>query len=177
MSGKINVAEIIKEVKSSDFVLNCKIPMGYSTGLPVLSIVNDTLCMKIPFLKYKVTGIVDKTLVFPIRYTVTVSLPNKRVLGFEDLSINPLFGRVDFEKPIGFFRHDSIKQYNKAEYKQKRAELIEEYNKIVSAILYGSDYTEDDEQRFVELFNIILEPSLKEIYKALDADFSNRYIK
>ncbi|MGN0551029.1 MAG: hypothetical protein ACI4I4_04210 [Acutalibacteraceae bacterium] len=177
MKKTINTANIIKEVNTSQFLLNCKLPLGYVNGYPIIQIRNDRLCMLIPYLKFKTTGEVDKTLVYPIRYTATLSLPDKKFIGFEDLAFNPAFRKIDFNKAIGFFRHDSIKQYSKPEYREKRAELLSMYDKAEGAILYGEEYTDDDFESFRELLNIMLEPSLKPIYKALDADFYNTYFE
>lgn len=175
MKNKINIAETIKEIKTSGFLLNCKLPLGYISGLPMLQIKNDRLCLVIPYLRYKVTGEVDKTLVFPIKYTVTISLPDKSVIGFENLSFNPAFKEVDFTKPIGLFRHEAIRQYSKTEYKKKRAELFSMYDKLANAILYGEEYSDLEFAGFRALLNIMIEPSLKPIYKALDTDFYNTY--
>lgn len=176
MEKTINTASIIKEVKTSQFLLNCKMPLGYINDYPVLQIRNDRLCMIIPYLKYKTTGEVDKTLVYPIRYAVTISLPDIKFIGFEDLAFNPAFREVDFNKAIGLFRHESVKQYSKAEYAEKRAELLSMYDKAAGAILYGEEYGDEDYENFRKLLSIMLEPSLKPIYKALDSDFYNSYI-
>jgi len=173
----IDIAEIIKNIKGNEFYLNCNIPLGYVDGYPVLSIKNSKLCLTIPFLKYKITGEVDKTLVYPVKYLITVSLPEGNVIGFEDLSFNPLFRKVNFDKPIGFFRHEAVKQYNKQEFKEKRAELYSMYDKIAMSILYNAPYDEASDSQFKELLNIMLEPSLRPIYKAIDKDFYDKYLE
>lgn len=176
MAEKINIEEILNEIRAGGFILNCKLPMGYTCGFPTLKINNGTLCLIIPFLKYKVTGETDKTLVFPIRYKVTVSLPDKRIVGFEDLSLNDIFARIDFNKPIGYFRHESVKKYSRKEYFKKKKELFSMYSKMAEAIVFGSEYTDDDDNEFFELLNIMLEPSQRRIYKVLDSDFYNKYL-
>ncbi len=176
MKSTINTAEIIKEIKTSDFLLSCRLPLVYVSVYQIFQIKNDRLCMLIPYLKYKTTGVVDKTLVYPIRYTLTVSLPDKRFIGFEDLAFNPVFGKVDFNKPIGLFRHDSIKNLNKNEYSAKKIELFSMYDKIASAVLGAADCSDEDAERFSQLLGTLLEPSLKPIYKVLDADFYASYI-
>ena len=172
----ISVENIIKNIKTSEFTLNCKMPMGYSSALPILQIRNDCLCLTIPYLKYKVTGVVDKTLVFPIRYTITVELPENNVIGFSDLSFNKSFGKVDFNKPIGYFRHESIKDLDKKEYKAKRAELLALYSKLADSLLYGTEFTEEDNAQMKALLQLLVEPSLYPIYRVLDRDFYNRFL-
>ena len=172
----ISVENIIKQLKTSEFTLNCRMPMGYSSGLPILQIKNDSLCLTIPYLKYKVTGVVDKTLVYPIRYTISVELPENHVVGFSDLSFNKAFEKVDFNKPIGFFRHDSIKNLDKNEYKAKRAELMALYSKLADSLIYGTEFTKEDDNNMKTLLRLLVEPSQYPIYKSLDKDFYNRFL-
>lgn len=172
----ISVENIIKQIKTSDFTLNCRMPMGYSSGLPILQIKNDCLCLTIPYLKYKITGVVDKTLVYPIRYTISVELPENNVIGFADLAFNKSFEKVDFNKPIGFFRHESIKNLSKNEYKEKRTRLLSLYGKLADSLLFGTEFTEEDENDMRGLLKLLVEPSLYPIYNVLDRDFYNRFL-
>ena len=152
-------------------------PIEYRAGLPILKIVNSKLCLVIPFLKYKITGEKDKTQVFPTKYVVTVSLPDAKPIGFEDLRYNPEFCDINFEEPVGLFRHESVKQFTKQEYSQKRDELFDMYEKIIASLLYGENYTQKDDAEFSALFNVMLEPSLKPFYKVINSDFYNKYIR
>lgn len=172
----ISVENIIKQLKTSEFTLNCRMPLGYSSGLPILQIKNDSLCLTIPYLKYKVTGVVDKTLVYPIRYTISVELPENNVVGFSDLTFNKSFEKVDFNKPVGFFRHDSIKDLDKNGYKAKRAELMSLYGKLADSLIYGTEFTAQDNENMKSLLKLLTEPSLYPIYKVLDRDFYNRFL-
>ena len=176
MDNKFNTAEMIEKIRKSNFVHYCGMPMGYTAGYPLLSIRNERLCLIIPFLKYKVTGVVDKTLVYPIRYIITISINNGSVAGFEDLSYRRAFTEVDFNKPVGYFRHDSIKNMNKKEYMEKKNELLSMYDKMAAAVMGNGEFTEEDDLAFYELLNKMLEPSLKEEYKFLDADFYGKYL-
>ena len=174
--SEINIKRIIDDIRSGDFVINCNMPMGYSAGYPTLKIQNNQLCLLIPFLRYKITGEPDKTLVFPIRFVVTVALPNLRIVGFDDLSVHPAFKKVNFNRPIGLFRHESVKRFSKKEYFAKKDELFSLYDKMASAILYGDTFTSNDDEAFIRLINIMLEPSLRPIYKAIDPEFYNNYL-
>ena len=176
MDKKISIKTLLREVKTSPFLLYCELPMGYVEGLPVLQIRNGQLCLLIPFLKYQITGKADQTLVYPIRYTVTVLLPEGKVVGFQDLGIQPQFCNVDFNKPVGLFRHEAIKQWGKKEYNAKREELLGMYDKVANALLYGEAYTEEDEQEMRTLLQTMLEPSQMPIYKVLDEDFYEKYL-
>ena len=151
MKKEFSTEALIKNLKTNAFILNSSMPMGYVPNLPILCILNGNLCMKIPFLKYKVTGEIDKTFVYPTRYVATVIIPEEQIVAFEDLSLKGAFAKVVFSDPIGTFRHDAIKDYDKG-------------------------YSADDEKKFRKLFNTILEPSLRPFYKAIDKNFANKYI-
>lgn len=170
----INVAEIIKKAKASEFCLGCSMPIGYVPGYPIVSIVAGKPCLKVPFLKYKITGEVDKTLVYPVKYVLTYALPSMKAVGFEDLEYNSVFKKVDFSKPIGFFRHDEIKSLSKKEYKEKKDELFAMYDDFANAILNKKAFTKAGE--FKKLLGIMLEPSVKPIYKALDEKFYDNFL-
>lgn len=176
MDKKISVKNILKKMKNDDFILNCQMSMGYTYGLPILQIVNDRLCLAIPYLKYKATGEVDKSYVFPIRYMVTLVLPEVKPIEFIDLKFDELFVKVDFEKPIGLFRHEAIKHLNKKEYEAKRTELFDCYDKVIDSLINGTEYTDDDDKKMADLIKMLVEPSLLPIYKAIDENFYNKYM-
>ncbi len=167
---------LIHDLKTNKSVQYSNIPMGYVPGLPLLSIKNGYLCMKVPFLKYRMTGEVDKTHIYPIKYIVTLSVPECMVVGIEDLSYNETFANVEFNTPIGLFRHDAVKNLNKKAYKNLKKALFIEYDKIINHLCGISGYSENDERQFKSLFNVLIEPSLTPFYRAIDIDFSNKYL-
>ncbi len=176
MNNRFSTEALIKKLKTDAFILNSSMPMGYVPALPILCILNGNLCMKIPFLKYKVTGEMDKTFVYPTRYVATVMVPEEQVVAFEDLSLQSTFAKVSFSDPIGTFRHEAVKDLNKPAYDNLRSTLFEEYDKIVESLINGKDYSSNDEIKFRSLFNTVLEPSLRPFYKVIDKDFANKYI-
>lgn len=176
MNKIFSTEALIHSLKSNKLIQHSNIPMGYVPGLPIISILNGNLCMKVPYLKYKVTGEVDKTFVYPIKFIVTISIPEETIIGIEDLSFNVSFANVEFNNPIGLFRHDAIKNLNKEAYYNLRKSLYVEYDKIVCYLTNGGAYTLTDESHFKTLFNVILEPSLHPFYRAIDSDFSNKYL-
>lgn len=176
MEKKFELKNILKNLKSNPFFMNCNIPMDYTAGLPIIQFRNSKVCILIPYLKYKITGEVDKTLVYPVKYAVKIVLPGAQPAGYEDLSVNAVFSKIDFEKPIGYFRHESIKNFTKQEYKAKKEELYAMYDKIINALLNNARYTEADNDAFKTLLNIMIEPSLKPMYKALDEEFYKKYL-
>lgn len=176
MNNGFSTEALIKKLRTNAFILNSSMPMGYVPGLPILCILNGNLCMKIPFLKYKVTGKIDKTFVYPTRYVVTVMIPEEQIVAFDDLSLQRKFAKVSFLDPIGTFRHEAVKNLDKPAYDNLRSTLYKEYDKIVKSLISGNEYSSNDETKFMRLFNIVLEPSLRPFYKAIDNDFANKYI-
>jgi len=166
----------IKDIKNTDFVRNCGIPLEYVAGAPIFRVTNSKPYLVIPFLRYKMTGVVDKTYVYPIRYTITISIPDKKIVGFEDLSINPRFRKVDFGKPIGLFRHESVKNYTQKQFKDERAKLYAFYDNILTALVAKEEITTADDEAFSALLKVLLEPSLKPIYRVLDKEFFDKYL-
>lgn len=177
MEKKICLEKIIKRAKTCDFVRCCKMAQGYVYGYPVLQVKNDMLCLLLPFLKYKVTGKPDGTLVFPIRYSVTMELPEERFVGFSNYEFDERFSKVNFNKAIGTFRHDAIKDLNKKEYDAKRAELFTYYDKLANSLVSGTEFTKEDDDTLREMLQMLVEPSLLPIYKALDKDFYEKYLR
>lgn len=172
----IDIRQTVREASQLGVFKNGGIPLGYVSNIPVLKEVNGKFCLIIPYLRYKPTGNIDKTLVFPAKYTLTISLPHGKIVGLNDFSYDSRFKRVDFTKPIGLFRHDAVKQFSKNEFNEKRDELYKAYGEIVSAKLEGAPVPEGAEKTFSELIRIILEPSLYPIYKAIDEEFYNKYL-
>lgn len=176
MANRFSTEQFIKQLKSSDFVRG-NIPMGYVPGLPILTVLNGNLCMRVPFLKYFVTGEVDNTFVYPVKYLVTVCVPEGNVIGFEDLAFNGAFANVAFTDPIGKFRHDAVKNLDKEAFSALKTTLYEEYDKIIAYLAEGAPYTKDDESTFTALIRQILEPCLHPFYSAIDHNFATKYLK
>ncbi len=170
MSEKISFKEMLRQVKFSEFVRGCQMPMGYMEGYPMLRRRNGQLCMEVPFLRYQITGQVDKSLVFPIRYVVTVTLPGLRPVEFRDLSLESAFREMDFNKPIGYFRHEAIQGLNKHEFAAKKDELFRLYDAVI-------DGTATDEQakQMGQLLKMLAEPCQMPIYQELNPLFYQQF--
>ena len=172
-----SMVKIKQDLLSSDFYLNCNIPLGYVAGFPVLKIMNGCLCVTIPYLRYQTTGEVDRTLVYPIRYGITLELPTLKVIAFEDYEYVSVFRNIEFEKPVGLFRHDAIKKYTRTQYEKLMAELMQLYDKVILMILDEIPYCAQTEKRMAELLQLMVEPSLRPMYRALNEEFYNKYME
>jgi hypothetical protein len=151
------------------------IPMEMGMGWPILSIRNNTLCVTVPFYR-AVRKPQDNTLLFPLAYAVTATWPKGAVVTFNNLQYNSTFKNVDFSKPVGTFRHDAIKNLNKAQYEQKVDELFGLYDKLIDCIQNNEPFEGEDEEKFKEDLSLLMEPSLKNAYMVLGNKFFQRFI-
>lgn len=176
MKKSVSVKTLLRQIRCSEFVNACQMPMGYTDGYPIINRANGKVYLVIPFLRFKVTGEVDKTLVYPIRYTVTAELPTGRIVSFQDLGADSRFRKVDFDKPIGLFRHDAIKDLDKREFAAVKDALYGAYDTVIASLLAGEEPAEEAVNAMAELLSRLAEPCQKPIYQALDGNFSARFL-
>lgn len=169
--------EILKSLKTNEFLLNSSIPMGYTPGIPMLSLRNGEPCLVIPFLKYQMTGEIDKTRVFAPRFVVTVTMNEGKVVKYEDLMYDSRFEEIDFRKPVGLFRHSSIRHLKKDDYNKVRSEIYTLLDALSDSMTGKMEFDEMDAMKFNKLFSVLLEPSMKPFYHAIDKSFFETYIK
>ena len=176
MKNKSIISFLYQEYKKRPEIRSL-IPMGYVPGYPIMSVENDNLILKVPFLRYKATGKEDQTLVFPIRFVLEYSLPELSVVRFTDLSILETYSNTDFNRAVGFFRHNSIKHLNKDMYHEFRMQTLQKYDKLCNALTLGEDYDDSDDVSFRNSLQVIIEPSLYGFYMNIAIDFYEKYIK
>lgn len=173
---QFDMEALMSKIKTNDFVRAAKIPLGYVPDYPMISGSSEKPVLVIPFLKYKVTGVVDKTLVFPVRYVLIYELKEKKFTGFYNLSKIKDFDDFDFEAPIGLFRHESIRDLDKNAYKEKQKELYKAYSAVINTLLDGQEPAETDISALKNLLGIMLEPSVRPFYKLLSPSFCQKYL-
>ena len=169
--------EIIRSLKTNTFLLNSNIPMGYTPGIPMLSLRKGEPCLVVPYLRYQMTGEVDKTRVFAPRFVVTVTVKNKIVVKYEDLMYDSRFEEVNFSKPVGLFRHAAIRHLKKDEYRKMRSQLYGLLDRLGSSMTGELEFDEMDSLALTRLIGTLLEPSVKPFYHAIDKSFFETYIK
>lgn len=168
--------EILKSIKTNEFLLNSNIPIGYTPGIPMLSLRNGEPCLVLPFLKYLMTGEVDKTRVFAPRFVVTVTMNKGNIVTYEDLMYDSRFEEVDFKKPVGLFRHTAIRHLKKDEYYKARNEYYSLLDCLCSSMMGKMEFDEMDSMKLSKLFAVLLEPSVKPFYHAIDKTFFETYL-
>lgn len=176
MTTCFSMEALMNSIKTDAFVRAAKIPLGYVPDYPMITGTIEKPVLVIPFLKYKVTGVVDKTLIFPVRYVLVYDLKEKKFTGFHDLTKIREFDDFDFEAPIGLFRHESIRDLDKNAYREKQKELYQSYSAVINALLDGQQPDEKDTSALKELLGIMLEPSVKPFYQLLSPSFCQQYL-
>lgn len=171
----MTISTYFDQLKSSNIV-KALLPMGYVPDMPILAVKGDALIMTIPFLRYQVTGKVDQTLVFPIRYTIDVDVPSMRVVGFTDLAFSETYKGVNFNNAVGKFRHDAVKHLDRNQFAELKRTALEQYDKLADAIVADTPYTEADDQLLAKKLGMLVEPCLYPFYRTLNAEFFARYI-
>ncbi len=176
MDYKSLITELYAGIKKRPEV-KAVIPMGYVPGYPVLTIRNEQLIVAVPFLRYKQTGEIDRTIVFPIRYVMEFVVPELTLVCFRDLSVEEAFADTDFDKGTGFFRHDAVKDLDRNGYAALRARVLAGVDIIVKSLVEDTVCDASKENAFKNDLQRAVEPSLLGYYKALDGDFYSKYLK
>lgn len=152
------------------------IPMGYTPGIPALGVRAGNLCIEVPYLRYKVTGEKDRTLVYPVRYVATYLVPEFTMVAFVDLAYTPQGEQVDYDKPVGLFRHESIAHLSRAEYDQLREDTLSDMSAVALHLLGVTPAPDGIVESLGHRLRVIVEPSIYPFYKTFTPDFYNRYI-
>ncbi|MCR4784266.1 MAG: hypothetical protein K6A35_07080 [bacterium] len=172
----MTVAEIWQNLHKTPFYRQCSIPLGYTAGLPILRFSERGAALDLPFLRYQMTGTVDKTLVFPPRYIFTAELPSGRIVTFRDLIWEEAFNSTNFAEPVGLFRHEAVRHMGAHLYRRKRLELLELCDKIVQSVRNGQEPPAKEREALRRLYGIMLEPFLKPFYKLIAPAFADAYL-
>lgn len=167
----LNLREFVINASKKTAILH-NIPKGYISGLPIIQILNEEICVTVPFFRFKMAK-EDESLLYPIRYSATYSYPSGRLVYFQDLSYSKMCQNVKFHKAVGYFRHEAIKNMDKTEYNACKDELYELYDDLIQYLLGEEEF---DEDIFKEKLNIIIEPSLIPIYNVIDPKFVKKFI-
>ncbi len=172
---EFNLSDFYREMRADPFVNKARIPLGYAQGYPMI-LGGDDLKLAVPYLRYKITGVADETMVFPIRYIFVYSIKNTGFTGFYDLRTVKCFSGINYGKPVGLFRHEAVKNLNKNEYREKQKELYGAYSAVLTAALNGEEPDPNTEAQLRSLLGLLLEPSLKPFYRVFAPDFFNKYL-
>ena len=120
------IQEFLKGINTND-VVRRNIPMGRGMGYPVLKIVGERLLISV-FYYRSVLRPNDQTLLMPPEYKLTLDYPSGKLTSFENLRLDPRYAKVNFDKPVGIFRHEAIKHLDRDGYKKAKEDLYDALN-------------------------------------------------
>ena len=166
----MTIQEILKSLKTNELLLK-SLPIGYTPGLPMVGGTKENPCFIVPFLRYRMTGKVDQTQVFPPRFVVSVAAKDGSVAAFADLRFDTRFAKIDFDKPVGTFRHAAIRHLNKQEYGEKRRQLYGVLDCLSASMQGKEEFDEMDAAKLKALFGMLIEPAVKPFYHAINPHF------
>ena len=177
-------------------VIRSMIPLGFQAGAPAIRTENGRVFVIVPYARFKTTGDIDNTLVYPILYTATfealqpaeppenfakAAKPGKEIfpgklVAFNTLSYMPECGNMDFDKPVGTFRHEAVKKYSKEEYIAQIQKMYAAYDKVIHAYFAGQEPEISDKMQMKTLLNELIVPEQKNMYRFVDAAFYDLYL-
>lgn len=170
----ISIQDFLKKINTS-CVVRSYVSLELGMGFPMINIEKDSLIISV-FYYRSVLRPNDKTLIMPPEYEMSFEYPSGRLVSFQNLRLSPCYTAIDFEKPVGTFRHEAIKNMNKREYKAEREKLYNMVNRLISYLGEEGDFFKNDEEEMSELYTKLTEPSLHPFYKAMAPEFFQRYI-
>lgn len=170
----IEIREFLKKVNTSP-VVRAYVALDRGQGFPMLDIVGDRLLVTVFY--YRVLpreG--DKSLVMPPEYVLSFDYPSGKLARFEALRMSERGQEVDFERPVGTFRHEAIKELDQSDYFAKRDELYALLDRLIANLGGEGEFDADDERSLSALYRLLVEPSLYPAYRICAPRFFSRFI-
>ena len=171
----LSIQEFLKKINTGSAVRE-NIPMGLGMGFPVLNITGDRLLVSV-FYYRSVLRPNDQTLLMPPEYKLTLDYPSGKLTSFENLRLDPRYAKVNFDKPLGTFRHAAIKHLDRDGYMKAKEDLYNTLNLLIAYLGDEGEFTQQDEEKLARLYGMMAEPSLYPFYKAISPQFFTRYIE
>ena len=171
----LSIQEFLKKINTGSAVRE-NIPMGLGMGFPVLNITGDRLLVSV-FYYRSVLRPNDQTLLMPPEYKLTLDYPSGKLTSFENLRLDPRYAKVNFDKPLGMFRHEAIKHLDRDGYKKAKEDLYDALNRLIAFLGDEGEFTKEDEEKLSGLYTMMTEPSLHPFYRSLSPQFFERYIE
>jgi len=180
---------------SQNAAIRSLVPMGFKAGAPTIRREGSSVLLTVPFARYKTNGNIDNTAVYPVRFTATFKaftpqepsaamkkaikeekpiFPGK-LIAFSTLPYEPAYADVVFDAPIGKFRHEAVKKYDKEAYRAQIRKLYDAYDKVINAYLEQKEPQLSDQMALKTLLGELVVPAQKAMYQRIDADFSKLY--
>ena len=113
----------------------------------------------------------------PPEYKLTVDYPSGKLISFENLRLDYRYAKVNFDKPLGMFRHEAIKHLDRDGYKKAKEDLYEALNRLIAFLGDEGEFTKEDEEKLSGLYTMMTEPPLNPLHQFLSPQSFERYIE
>ncbi len=168
MIENISVKKLIDDFNHSDFRMK-SIPQEMVPGWPCLEKIGKTICLTLPFFSRRMEDD-GRVALFPIWCSVTVPIGNPdRILDFTIYPMSKKWSDTNYEKPVGYFKHEALKDVTKTEYISMRDELYGYIDEMAKAVYNGVPFK--NAKAASELFKKLMEPGLYPYYLRINQKF------
>jgi hypothetical protein len=169
--NNISIVNFLKSANASD-TRRGLIPMELGAGWPAITIKNKQICVTVPYFLAQ-PGHGGQFLLFPISYLITLKWPNAQIVEFASLKYQKAYKGLDFSKPVGIFKHETVMGLSRDQYIAKRGELFALYDELIVGITEKRGFERLGDMR--DLFQTLMEPSLYPMYRNIAPNFFECY--
>lgn len=165
---------LISEFNRSEFRRKA-IPQNLFSGWPCVHTVGKTLCLTIPYYARSATS--ESIALYPIFCSVTFPVGNPdRLMDFTIYPHQRLWADVDYQKPVGYFKHAALDDVKtKSEYQALCKELYGYYDEMITAVTNRKPFAH--EEQMIELFSKLMEPGQYPQYLRLNKKFYSHFCR
>lgn len=114
--------------------------------------------------------------IYPVFATIVVHWKSRSVVHFHRADFEPICEEQSPEDSIGVFPHEAIRTWTKAEYQEKRRELLQLYDQLFGKLMAGRGFEKAWKDRFGELLEDIFEPALAPAYAKIAPGFVREFL-
>lgn len=172
---KSNVEKLMRTIRTTPLAHQL-IPMEAGVGWPIPLRKGEKVYITLPFFGFTPTAEKGKTKLFPPLATITLDWSNLVSVEYVNLRFRNPAPELQWSEAVGTFPHPAIEQMSVGKYKELRRELLGMYDEMLELLSQKSPFSPEWSERFGELLQILIEPSFKPYYRALNPKFFNRFL-
>lgn len=166
---------LIKDIRKTPLFRQL-VPQEAGIGFPIPLRKEGKVYITLPFFGFSPTAEAGNTKLFPPFAIATIDWSNQVPVEYLNLRFRNPAPELDWMKQVGTFPHPAIAQMTVGEYQQLKQELLGMYDRMLDLLAAKSPLSPEWSKRFEELLNILIEPTLKPYYRALNPKFFDRFL-
>ena len=148
------------------------LPMELRCGWPAITQRNNEICVVLSF--YRAEPAKEKKIsIYPLCQSLILRWKDAKLISYRNLNYEKEFAGMDFTKPVGYFRHEAIKDWDKQTYMQNRKQLFTYYDRLIQCIATRGAFEEKEEM--AALLGIMMEPAQYPMYLKMAPKFFGAY--